>query len=202
MDYRTGIIMVGAFFGGAATGAAISYIFTKQYYERVAQNAIDEVKQSYKDEIKQLKEQNNEPKDGDKEREVSEQNEADAVVKKDKPSISEMSSIVAGYDTDSSERTRYNRTSDNHVYKDLKDELKAVIRKAQKCFNYEDYMNLEDIDYPETVFKLQDETWYDWQDVEYEVEDLPFDPALVKWEDDQCYIVDSENHEVYELQKV
>lgn len=54
----------------------------------------------------------------------------------------------------------------------------------------------------EFQYDTDTEEWKDWNDVEYDADNLPFDTDDVVWVDEQCYLVDDENHCSYILSKV
>ena len=133
--------------------------------------------------------------------------EDDGVVKIDKPSITEMSSIVNNGASDNVQRTKYNlsdvKKAIREAEKKVKKEKKHLVAK-----DYDGYMDL-DIDAAsgkwnelEFQFDTDTEEWRDWNDVEYDVDNLPFDADDVVWVDEQCYLVDDENHCSYILSKV
>ena len=206
MDVKTGVIIFTSFMTGAAMGAATTYIITKKYCDQMTQQAIEEMKVAHKQELEDIKkEAKNEPTEAGEEsvREA----EDDGIVKIDKPSITEMSSIVNNGASDNVQRTKYN-------FSDVKKAIKEAEKKVKKekkhlvAKDYDGYMDL-DIDaaggkWNELEFQYDTDTeeWKDWNDVEYDVDNLPFDTDDVVWIDEQCYLVDDENHCSYILSKV
>lgn len=206
MDVKTGVIIFTSFMTGAAMGAATTYIITKKYCDQMTQQAIEEMKVAHKQELEDIKkEAKNEPTEAGEEsvREA----EDDGVVKIDKPSITEMSSIVNNGASDNVQRTKYNlsdvKKAIREAEKKVKKEKKHLVAK-----DYDGYMDL-DIDvagskWNELEFQYDTDTeeWKDWNDVEYDADNLPFDTDDVVWVDEQCYLVDDENHCSYILSKV
>lgn len=200
MDIKTGIIFAGAFIGGAAAGAVTSYFFTKQYCDIHTQTAIEEMKAAHKKELNDIKE----TKDANKEE--SEKTEEDFVYS-DKPSISEISSIINSNSDYPAKRTKYNTSqSTEDIKKKVEESVKKVAKKKKMvCKTYSEYMELgDDIVANEMEFKydIEKEMWYDWNNVEYDIPDLPFDPEDVVWDDDSCYLFDEDGHYLYILEKV
>lgn len=196
---KTGLYIAAAFATGVAIGGTVGYLLTKRACDEQQQNELDEVANYYRKKY---------AKEGDKDesKKADERGEEAEVVKLDKPSITEMSSIVAGYNSDNDNRTSYNRT-------DIKEQVKEKLKELQKeenkerpkmvALDYSGYMDLDESE-DEQEFKYCTDTkqWYDWNNVEYDEEDLPFDPEDVVWVDDQCFLRDEENHATYVLDKV
>lgn len=207
MEIKTGIIFVGAFALGAVSGAVTSYYITKQYCDQLTQQAIDEMKVAHKKELNDIKETKNEPEKTDETRKEAE--DEDNYIRKDKPSITEMSSIVNSNTNDNTKRTQYNFSSIKKAIQEL-DKKEAPVetesKSEQTVIDYNTYVQLTNQEYFEKnfTFNVDDETWKDWDsDVQYDPTDLPFDPDIIQWNDDeQCYICDRSNHSLYVLEKV
>ena len=206
MDVKTGVIIFTSFMTGAAMGAATTYIITKKYCDQMTQQAIEEMKVAHKQELEDIKkEAKNEPtKAGE---ESVREAEDDGIVKIDKPSITEMSSIVNNGASDNIQHTKYNFSDVKRAIKEAKKKVKKE-KKHLVAKDYDGYMEL-DIDvaggkWNELEFQYDTDTeeWKDWNDVEYDVDNLPFDTDDVVWIDEQCYLVDDENHCSYILSKV
>lgn len=206
MDVKTGVIIFTSFMTGAAMGAATTYIITKKYCDQMTQQAIEEMKVAHKQELEDIKKELKNESTEAGEESVREA-EDDGVVKIDKPSITEMSSIVNNGASDNVQRTKYNlsdvKKAIREAEKKVKKEKKHLVAK-----DYDGYMDL-DIDaaggkWNELEFQYDTDTeeWKDWNDVEYDADNLPFDTDDVVWVDEQCYLVDDENHCSYILSKV
>ena len=206
MDVKTGVIIFTSFMTGAAMGAATTYIITKKYCDQMTQQAIEEMKVAHKQELEDIKKELKNESTEAGEESVREA-EDDGIVKIDKPSITEMSSIVNNGASDNVQRTKYNlsdvKKAIREAEKKVKKEKKHLVAK-----DYDGYMDL-DIDiaggkWNELEFQYDTDTeeWKDWNDVEYDADNLPFDTDDVVWVDEQCYLVDDENHCSYILSKV
>lgn len=206
MDVKTGVIIFTSFMTGAAMGAATTYIITKKYCDQMTQQAIEEMKVAHKQELEDIKKELKNESTEAGEESVREA-EDDGIVKIDKPSITEMSSIVNNGASDNVQRTKYNlsdvKKAIREAEKKVKKEKKHLVAK-----DYDGYMDL-DIDvaggkWNELEFQYDTDTeeWKDWNDVEYDANNLPFDTDDVVWVDEQCYLVDDENHCSYILSKV
>jgi hypothetical protein len=172
----------------------------------MTQQAIEEMKVAHKQELEDIKKELKNESTEAGEESVREA-EDDGVVKIDKPSITEMSSIVNNGASDNVQRTKYNlsdvKKAIREAEKKVKKEKKHLVAK-----DYDGYMDL-DIDaaggkWNELEFQYDTDTeeWKDWNDVEYDADNLPFDTDDVVWVDEQCYLVDDENHCSYILSKV
>ena len=206
MDVKTGVIIFTSFMTGAAMGAATTYIITKKYCDQMTQQAIEEMKVAHKQELEDIKKELKNESTEAGEESVREA-EDDGIVKIDKPSITEMSSIVNNGASDNVQRTKYNlsdvKKAIREAEKKVKKEKKHLVAK-----DYDGYMDL-DIDiaggkWNELEFQYDTDTeeWKDWNDVEYDADNLPFDTDDGVWVDEQCYLVDDENHCSYILSKV
>ena len=203
MDVKTGVIIFTSFMTGAAMGAATTYIITKKYCDQMTQQAIEEMKVAHKQELEDIKKElkNESTKAG---KESVRETEDDGVVKIDKPSITEMSSIVNNGASDNVQRTKYNLSDVKKAIREAEKKVKKE-RKHLVAKDYDGYMDL-DIDvadgkWNELEFQYDTDTeeWKDWNDVEYDADNLPFDTDDVVWVDEQCYLVDDENHCSYIL---
>lgn len=207
METKTGLMIAGAFVLGVGAGAAVGYLMTKKSCDTHTQEAIDEMKAAHKEEIDNLKkEAKNNANETGKEEDIQATEEENEVVKIDKPSITEMSSIVNSYNDNSFHNTKLDYARLKEVIRKEK-ETEVEEKKTSngmKVISYGEYMDLED-EYHETtfIFDADTESWRDMEvGTDYEtVDDLPFDPGIVKWEDDTCYIVDKESHSIYILEK-
>ena len=200
---------------GAGVGAGLTYIFTKNACEKRSQEAIDDMKHFYEDgahkEIKgfQVEEGSNE--------ESTEQE----VIKRDKPPISEMSGL---FDRDNDNHARYTNYNFQNTSKSEEqkideqiNELKERLKRVTDSNKNESTDRFAVIDHPEFVsrqnagysdrdysFEAEAEQWVDeMSGADIDVEDLPFDPEIIQWNDlDQCYILDEERKSVYMVEKL
>lgn len=197
---------------GAGVGAGLSYIFTKNACEKQTQAAIDDMKHFYEDEHKTIK--------GFEVKEQKDEEERDEIIRKDKPPISEMSSLVSGNSNNSSGYTNYhiqNSGGDKEQEIDKQvEELKQRIKDITESTNIksndisvvdrQEYVKKQNLKYADRDYSFDTETeqWVDeMSGMEIEVTDLPFDPDIIQWNDlDQCYIVDELNKSIYMLEKI
>lgn len=131
MDVKTGVIIFTSFMTGAAMGAATTYIITKKYCDQMTQQAIEEMKVAHKQELEDIKKELKNESTEAGEESVREA-EDDGVVKIDKPSITEMSSIVNNGASDNVQRTKYNLS-----------DVKKAIREAEKKVKKEKSISLQ-----------------------------------------------------------
>lgn len=200
---------------GAGVGAGLTYIFTKNACEKRSQEAIDEMKHFYEDgahkEIKgfQVEEGSNE------------ESTEKEVIKRDKPPISEMSGL---FDRDNDNHARYTNYNFQNTSKSEEqkideqiNELKERLKRVTDSNKNESTDRFAVIDHPEFVsrqnagysdrdysFEAETEQWVDeMSGADIDVEDLPFDPEIIQWNDlDQCYILDEERKSVYMVEKL
>lgn len=200
MDFKIGLVAVGSFISGSIAGAAVTYIFTKRYCDEITQQSIDQMKASHKEELNKIKEEIKNASE-----ETNEPSEKDEIIFKDKPNIMEMSSIVTSNDSDNSVRTQYNFRTIKESFKKVKADSEEVKKEKNHMIviDYSRYMELDDELYSdyEFFFNSSENVWYDWNHVSYEVDNLPFEPENIIWTNDQCYLLDDENHTVYSLDR-
>ena len=200
---------------GAGIGCGLTYIFTKNNCEKRTQEAIDDMKHFYEDEHKtikgfEVKEQTNEKEEKDE----------DDVIRKDKPPISEMSSLVSGNSNNSSIYTNYHiqntneekeKEIDKHV-EDLKKRIKDItesnIPKQNDIavIDRQEYVKRQNLNYKDRDYSYdaEKEQWVDeMSGSDIDIQDLPFNPEIIQWDDlDQCYILDETNKSIYMLEKL
>lgn len=205
MEAKTGLLIAGAFVIGLGIGGGVGYLVTRKALEENMQEEIDEFKDAYKKRLEERRAKNESKKtdEGGKKTEKEEE-----VVRNDKPSIMEMSSIVNGFSDNSSGRTNYHNNGANGSLKENLKKLKEekVVEKEQTIIDYNTFIQLSEQNYTEFDYNydVDSETWRDWtSDVQYDSQDLPFDTDIIEWnDDDQCYICDKGNHSLYVLEKV
>lgn len=200
MDTKTGLMVTGAFVMGICTGAAAGYLITKKSCDMHTQEAIDEMKVEHKKEIDNLKKENaNEEK----------KTESEDIVKIDKPSITEMSSLVNSYNNNSFEHSKFDyvklKESIRKETQEKPEEKKEPNKEKQIVIDYGKYMNIDE-GYFEKTFAFDTDTGM-WSDMEVgseydSVDNLPFDTDIVEWADGQCYILDESDKSIYILEKV
>lgn len=197
------VIFAGvAFIGGVAIGFGAGYYISKKLMEEHCQQAIDEMKEAIDKEKLQTKDVNtNEDTKEDTEKEV---------VRIDKPSIVEMSSIVNSHSNSTAERTKYSISDVKESIKKLSEDVEEGKKQKKErpelsVINYDIYSSLTDVENEkEFTYDSDTEEWRDYEsDAPYAIEDLPFDPADIIWDDnDQCYVCDKGSKSVYILEKV
>lgn len=198
---------------GAGIGAGLSYIFTKNACERRTQAAIDEMKHFYEDEA------HTEVKSFVAEEQKNEESEKE-FIRNDKPSITEMSSLVSGNSNNSSGFTNYHlQNNDGDKEKEIDDKIDNLKKKIKEVVEAPlPSERFAVIDHAEYVRKL--DSGYSDMDYSYDPgseewtnentgvtldssDELPFDPVIVQWNDlDQCYIVDEQLQSVYMLEQI
>lgn len=192
-----------SFLVGAAIGGGVSYALTKKDCEMHTQQAIDEMKAAFKEEKARIEDELKKINETRKEDKKKEDNEEEV-----KQTISETSSIIDNMDDNSDKRTQYNFSSIKKAIKQIKEEKESDDQPVivQSVIDYNIYLQLSENEYSEKNFtyNAEDESWRDWDsDADYDPEDLPFDPDIVQWNDnEQCYICDKSNHSIFVLEKV
>lgn len=198
---------------GAAAGAGLAYIFTKNACEKRTQEAIDEMKHFYEGSVsKEIK--------GFRKEDNDEKEKASEVVRLDKPPISEMSSLVNSYSDNNSGHTDYNRQNySGNKEKEVDDKIESIknhikevtersIEPAERFAVIEraEYVKKMNSGYADRDYSFDpgDDQWIDeMSGSEVEVEELPFDPIIIQWNDlDQCYILDEELKSVYMVERI
>ena len=200
---------------GAGIGAGITYIITKSTCEKHTQDAIEDMKRFYETETsKEVK--------GFRKEEANEEKERD-VVRKDKPPISEMSSLHNSNSDNPVGFTNYNlqnnigdekkeKEVDNKI-ESLKSKIKHITEEIPAAerfaiIEHSEYIKKCNSGYSDKDYSFDTDTeeWIDeMAGVPVELEDLPFDPELVdgNWNDlEQCYIADEQLRCVYMLEKI
>lgn len=200
-------------FAGAGIGAGVTYILTKNACEKRTQIAIDEMKNFYEsDKHNEIKGFVLNVKEGSDEAEKE-------IVKIDKPPISELSSILNSGGNSSDLFTDYHHKSGNEdkekevddKVEKLKKKIKDITEKPEKenkctVIDHAEYVNKQNYGYLDRDYSYEPgtEQWTDeYSGSEVSIEELPFDPAIIQWNDlDQCYILDEERHSVYMLESI
>lgn len=199
---------------GAGIGAGITYIITKSTCEKHTQDAIEDMKRFYETETsKEVK--------GFRKEEANEEKERD-FVRKDKPSITEMSSLHNSNSDNPVGYTNYNMQNnigdekekevDNKI-ENLKNKIKNIVEEkpiAERfvIIDHSEYVKKCNSGYSDKDYSFDTDTeeWIDeMAGVPVELGDLPFDPELVdgSWNDlEQCYISDEQLRCVYMLEKI
>ena len=142
MEAREGLLIAGAFVLGIGVGAAGGYLLTKKSCDVHTQEAIEEMKAAHKQELKDAKkEAKNEPTEAGEEsvREA----EDDGVVKIDKPSITEISSIINNGADSTAQRTKYNLSDVKKAIKKIEKENVKEKKKHMVAKDYSGYMDLD-----------------------------------------------------------
>lgn len=201
---KTSLIVGGSFILGLITGFGIGYSVTKKSMEQHCDQAINDMRAEFKKELEDSKNDITE----DNVNENREDGEEPEIVKIDKPSIMEMSSIINRSSDNPPVRTNYSVTDIKDAVKKVTEEVEEKTEKEEKKEHSvvsEEVYDIIESDYEEEYFNFdtKEDIWIEEDtEIQYDKDELPFDAEDVAWQNSKCFIVDKSNKKAYILKKV